>query len=112
VTNPIDRIATAATGTAKAATNQNSPELVKLRKVAQQFEAVFLRQMIGSMRKASPGDGLLDSSASEQFRDMSDSRMADAMAGKGALGVADMLVKQLGARLVGQAAAKSAEQPK
>ncbi len=34
--------------------------------------------------------------------------MADTMAGKGALGVADLLVKQLGARLVGSAAATAA----
>jgi flagellar protein FlgJ len=52
--------------------------------------------MIGSMRTASLGDGLLDSSASDQFRDMSDARTADAMAEKGALGVADMLLKQFG----------------
>ena len=68
----------------------------QMKAVAQQFEAVFLRQMIGSMRTASLGDGLLDSSASDQFRDMSDARTADAMAQKGALGVADMLLKQFG----------------
>jgi flagellar protein FlgJ len=68
----------------------------KLKAVARQFEAVFLRQMISSMRTASLGDGLLDSSASDQFRDMSDARTADAMAEKGALGIADMLLKQFG----------------
>lgn len=104
MTNPILPGTTAAAGAAPAA----APELVKLRKVAQQFEAVFLRQMIGSMRSASLGDGIFDSSATTQFRDMSDSKMADAMAGKGALGVADLLVKQLGARLVGSAAASAA----
>ena len=67
-----------------------------LKAVAKQFEAVFLRQMIGSMRSASLGDGLLDSSASDQFREMSDARTADAMAEKGALGIADMLLKQFG----------------
>ena len=76
-----------------------SPETAKLKKVAQQFEAVFLRQMIGSMRAASVGDGIFDSSATEQFRDMSDGKLADQMAGKGALHIADLLVKQLGARL-------------
>jgi flagellar protein FlgJ len=105
VTNPISTIAA---GAAKAVKAQ-APELAKLRKVGQQFEAVFLRQMIGSMRSASLGDGMFDSSASAQFRDMSDSKMADAMAGKGALGVADLLVKQLGARLVGSAATTAAD---
>jgi flagellar protein FlgJ len=55
--------------------------------------------MIGSMRSASLGDGIFDSSATEQFRDMSDSKTADAMASKGALGIADLLIKQLGARM-------------
>ena len=68
----------------------------KLKAVAQQFEAVFLRQIMSSMRSASLGDGLLDSSSSDQFRDMSDARTADAMAEKGAIGIADMLLKQFG----------------
>jgi flagellar protein FlgJ len=84
---------------AGAASHAATPDMAKLRKVAQAFEAVFLRQMIGSMRSASLGDGILDSSATEQFRDMSDSQTADAMASKGVLGVADLLVRQLGARM-------------
>ncbi|WP_380872559.1 hypothetical protein ACFB49_34840 [Sphingomonas sp. DBB INV C78] len=65
-----------------------------LKKAAQQFEAVFLRQMISSMRSASLGEDILGSSASDQFRDMSDARTADSMAEKGALGIAEMLMKQ------------------
>ena len=75
-----------------------SDDRQKLKAVAEQFEAVFLRQMISSMRTASLGDGLLDSDASNQFRDMADARTADAMADKGALGIADMLLKQFGVR--------------
>ena len=65
-----------------------------LAKVAKQFEAVFLRQMIGSMRQASLADGALDSAASGQFRDMQDSRLADSMTEAGGFGVAQMLLKQ------------------
>jgi len=96
MTTPISATPVSATAPASAA----APEMAKLRKAAQAFEAVFLRQMIGSMRSASLGDGIFDSSATEQFRDMSDSKTADAMASKGALGIADLLIKQLGARLV------------
>lgn len=67
----------------------------KLKTAAQQFEAVFLRQMIGSMRQASLGDGMFDNEATAQFQDMADAKTADAMAGKGALHIADMLMKQL-----------------
>jgi len=66
----------------------------KLKGAAQAFEAVFLRQMISSMRQASLGDDILGSDASNQFRDMGDARTADEMAKRGTLGVAEMLLKQ------------------
>ncbi len=66
----------------------------QLREAAKAFEAVFVRQMIGSMRQSSLGDDLFGSQASDQFREMSDARLADDMAAKGALGIADMLLKQ------------------
>lgn len=83
-----------AVSTSAAAPAQD--DRAKLKAVAQQFEAVFLRQIMSSMRSGSLGDGLLDSSSSDQFRDMSDARTADAMAEKGAIGIADMLLKQFG----------------
>ena len=101
MTNPITSSAAAAT----AAPSTASPDQAKLKKAAQAFEAVFVRQLIGSMRSASDGDGLFDSEASKQFQDMADAKTADAMASKGALHIADMLVKQYGARLSGSAAA-------
>ena len=93
--NPISSSASAAT----AAPSTASPDQAKLKKAAQAFEAVFVRQLIGSMRSASEGEGLFDSEATKQFQDMADSKTADAMAQKGALHIADMLVKQYGARL-------------
>ncbi len=64
-----------------------------IRETAQQFEAIFLRQMIASMRSPSLGDDLFGSDASNQFRDMSDARLADSMAGT--FGIAQLLEKQL-----------------
>jgi len=93
-TNPISNSAAAI-----AAPATPSPETAKLKKAAQAFEAVFVRQLIGSMRGATDGDGIFDSEATKQFQDMADSKTADAMASKGALHIADMLVKQYGARL-------------
>jgi flagellar protein FlgJ len=108
VTNPI-ATSNAAAGASTAAQAQASPELAKLKKAAQAFEAVFVRQLIGSMRSASgENEGLFDSEATKQFQDMADSKTADAMAQKGALHIADMLVKQYGARLAATAAPASA----
>ncbi|MDO6416547.1 rod-binding protein [Sphingomonas sp. BIUV-7] len=90
---------------ATQATVQPAQPTDKLKAVAKQFEAVFLRQMIGSMRTASASEGIFDSSATEQFRTMSDSKLADTMAEKGVLHVADLLVKQFGARVTGTATA-------
>jgi flagellar protein FlgJ len=94
-------LSNAAAGTSAAAPSTASPDQAKLKKAAQAFEAVFVRQLIGSMRSASgdENDGLFDSEATRQFQDMADSKTADAMAQKGALHIADMLVKQYGARM-------------
>lgn len=66
-----------------------------LRKAAEAFEAVFVRQLIGSMRASSLGDDILGSDASDQFREMADAKTADNMAQQGALGIADMMIAQL-----------------
>ena len=65
-----------------------------LRTAAQQFEAVFLRQMIGSMRSAHLGDDLFGSQATNQFRDMSDASLADSMSHQGVFGIAQLLLGQ------------------
>jgi flagellar protein FlgJ len=101
-------IAPTASATAAPSTGI-SAEQQKLKAVAQQFEAVFLRQMIASMRQASPGDGLFDSSASDQFRDMADARVADDMATKGGLGIAEMLIRHYGAKDTTAGAVESAK---
>jgi peptidoglycan hydrolase FlgJ len=97
------KLASATTATAKAGADQ-----AKLKTAAQQFEAVFLRQMIGTMRQASLGDGMFDSEATQQFQDMADSKTADAMSQKGVLHLADLLEKQLGATVAKQAGVTAA----
>ena len=49
----------------------------ELRKAAEAFEAVMLRQMMASMRKAKLGDDIMGSSATDNFREMADARVAD-----------------------------------
>ena len=66
----------------------------ELRTAAQAFEAVFLRQMIGSMRQARLAEDPFGGQATEQFRDMSDARLADEMSRQGAFGIAQMLLAQ------------------
>src|SRR3546814_5093633 len=52
----------------------------ELKKAAEAFEAIFMRQMIGSMRQAGLAEDVFGSRATEQFRDMQDAKLAEAMA--------------------------------
>jgi flagellar protein FlgJ len=72
----------------------NAQRRQELRQAAQAFEAVFIRQLIGSMRNARLADDMFGSQATEQFRDMGDSRLADSMAQQGTFGIADLLTAQ------------------
>lgn len=71
----------------------------ELRAAAEAFEAVFLRQMIGSMRSASLAEDIFGNQGTEQFRDMQDARMADAMADSTEFGIAELLLKQFEGKL-------------
>ena len=83
-----------------ALADPKATELDQLKAAAKQFEAIFTRQMMKSVRNARLSeDDLFGSDATEQFRDMQDSKLADDLAGKGAIGIADLLVKQFEARL-------------
>lgn len=66
-----------------------------LRKAAQGFEAVFLREIIGSMRKGKLADEMFGSSATDNFREIADARTAESIAKLGQFGIADMVEKQL-----------------
>lgn len=74
-----------------------------LKAAASQFEALFLQQLMKSMRAAMPQDGPLDSDATRTYSEMLDAQLAQTLAKRGT-GIADMLVNQL-SRVVGAKAA-------
>jgi len=66
-----------------------------LREVARQFESIFTKMMLTSMRKASFGDALFGSDQADMYQDMMDDQLSVEMSqGKG-LGLADLLIRQL-----------------
>jgi peptidoglycan hydrolase FlgJ len=67
----------------------------ELQKAAEAFEAVILRQLMASMRKAKLGDEMLGSSATDNFREIADAKLADNMAEMRQFGIADLVEKQL-----------------
>ncbi|GAB2795120.1 flagellar assembly peptidoglycan hydrolase FlgJ [Dyella kyungheensis] len=67
--------------------------------VAKQFESIFTQMMLKSMRDASSGDGLFDSDAGNQWRDMFDQQLSVQLSqGGNGIGIAQMLVRQLGGK--------------
>lgn len=66
-----------------------------LRKVAGQFEALFIQMMLKSMRDASLGEGLMDSEHVKTYQSMFDQQIALDLSKRSSLGLADMMVRQL-----------------
>lgn len=79
-----------------AENNHSEPENKELKKVAKQFEAVFINQMIGSMRKTVPNGGLIpESNAERVFKGMLDSEHAERMADTEQLGLSKIVYEHL-----------------
>ncbi|MBE0494049.1 MAG: rod-binding protein [Thiomicrospira sp.] len=70
-----------------------------LRPIAQQFEAMFLEQILKNSRSVKLDDGWLDGSQADSYLDMYDKQLAQDMSAKGSLGFADQIVEQLSASL-------------
>lgn len=72
-----------------------------LRKAAEAFEAVILRQLLASMRQAKLGEDIFGSSATENFREMADAKTADSIAAMRQFGIAEMVEAQFRGRMMG-----------
>jgi flagellar protein FlgJ len=71
----------------------------RLREVAEDFEAIFIKQMLDSMRDTlNPDNRLVDTGlAGEIYDDMMYDEYARIMSKTGGLGLADLIVNQLSA---------------
>jgi peptidoglycan hydrolase FlgJ len=100
-----DPTAAAASATADTYTNFSGLQALKraaakndptaIRKVAQQFESMFTRMMLKSMRDTVGTDPLFGSDAEKTYQGMYDDQLAIQMSKGRGLGLADMLVRQL-----------------
>jgi len=66
-----------------------------LREVARQFESIFTKMMLDSMRSASFGDPMFGSDQGDMYQDMMDDQLAVQLSQGRGLGLADMLIRQL-----------------
>ena len=81
-----------------------------LREAARQFESLFTKMMLDSMRKSSMGDELFGSDQADFYQGMFDDQLAVELSRGRGLGLADMLIEQLTrAGLVTPQASESAD---
>ncbi|MFT5161703.1 MAG: flagellar protein FlgJ [Alteromonadaceae bacterium] len=72
---------------------------VALKAAAKQFESIFTKMLLTSMRKASEvleSDSPFNSQSTKFYRDMHDQQLVANIAETGGLGLADMMMEQLG----------------
>ena len=69
------------TDTSRLASKEN------LEAAGQRFEAIFVGMMLKSMRAAKLSEGLFDSKAQDQFRDMQDDKLTQSMAAHAPIGI-------------------------
>jgi peptidoglycan hydrolase FlgJ len=83
--SPITGSPSVAADTSRLATKEN------LDKAAAQFEALFINTMLKSARSAKLGDGLFESEALDQFRDMQDAKLSETIAVHTPMGIGKAL---------------------
>jgi flagellar protein FlgJ len=76
---------------ASASTQRVDPAMMQ---AAQDFEALFVQQLVKAMRQSSEamGTGILDGQKTKIYRDMLDEQLARAMAQRGGLGIANFVL--------------------
>ena len=87
------------TSSALALSSQVPSPKEQLHKAAQQFEAIFVRQMLSTARASNFGNDLLSSQGMDTFNAMQDERFAEIASQSGALGFAKIIEAQLAKRI-------------
>jgi len=89
---PLSGPAPASAAANPAATTRKRDDVQSM---AVDFEAIFVRQMLSTMRSSSLGEGLFEGQGMQQFRDMQDAKIAESLAQRGVFGIAQMLARHV-----------------
>jgi peptidoglycan hydrolase FlgJ len=73
----------------------DTPRTEAVRHAAQEFEAVFLAQVLGTMTQGMAGDDLLGEGQDDVFRDMLNEEIAKLISRSGGIGVADAVLREM-----------------
>ncbi len=100
-------------GALRAGAGKATPETI--RETAKQFESLFMRELIKSMREATMKSGMLDNPGSDMGTDLYDQQLSVSMSGQpGGLSdlISQQLARQMGVEMPGnQAASNSNDMP-
>jgi len=77
------------------AESQGAKSDEELKKIAQQFESIFVNQLMKSMRDTLPKSGLVSSFSLDMYESMFDQEVAGEMAKNKSIGLAEVLYTQL-----------------
>jgi len=79
-------------------TRPDSADADRLRRAGGQFEAVFIRLLLREMRRTVPACDLFGPAGNQKeiYDEIADAALAENLGRGGTLGIADMLVRQLG----------------
>lgn len=93
ITNTQDLVADARSLSAlKAGADKATPDTI--RETAKQFESLFMRELLKSMREATMKSGMLDNAGSDLGTDLFDQQMSVSMSGQPG-GLSDLIAQQL-----------------
>ena len=71
----------------------------ELKDVAEQFEAIFVHQMLKQARQGKLADGIFNSEAQDTFNNMLDIEYSQILSKKNNFGIADALINQFGSHV-------------
>ena len=74
----------------------------ELRDVAEQFEAIFVHQMLKQARQSKLADGIFISEAQDTFNDMLDTEYSSILSKKNNFGIAEGLIRQFSSHINSQ----------
>jgi flagellar protein FlgJ len=94
--NPAALPPAAASAASSSGTSSPASSSSGIRHAAEQFEALFVGQLLHSVRESSADDSDDDSGTNSTFLELAEEQMAQALSARGGLGMATMVMKELG----------------
>ena len=78
----------------KFVSNLHDNKNKELRDVAEQFESIFIHQMLKQARQSKLAEGIFNSEAQDTFNNMLDMEYSEILSKKNNFGIAEALIKQ------------------